>query len=113
MVPPAPGLLSMTKGWPKASCSFCPTRRAAMSVACPGGQGTTTRTGFDGQDCAWAAQPSSAAATSTKILAIETSSRASINFHHEKAHCLDRPADSFPRCRDPGLGAVPEQGDPP
>jgi hypothetical protein len=31
--PPAPGLLSMTKGWPSDSCSFCDTTRAAISVA--------------------------------------------------------------------------------
>jgi hypothetical protein len=46
--PPAPGRLSMTKGRPRDSCSFWETSRAAMSVACPGGQGTMTLTECDG-----------------------------------------------------------------
>src|SRR5678815_108821 len=45
----------MTKGWPSDSCSFCATTRAAMSVAWPGGHGTTTRTGRVGYACAKAA----------------------------------------------------------
>src|SRR5256885_1648262 len=42
----------MTKGWPSCSCSFCAIMRAAMSVACPGGHGTTTLTARAGYGCA-------------------------------------------------------------
>src|SRR3954454_21797674 len=57
MAPPAPGLFSITKGWFSDSWSFCATTRAAMSVACPGGHGTTTRTGRFG----WRWAPAAAA----------------------------------------------------
>src|SRR5207237_6903179 len=55
MAPPAPGRLSATNGWPSCCCSFSATTRAAMSVACPGGQGTTILTGRLGYACAHAA----------------------------------------------------------
>ena len=38
MLPPAPGRLSTTTGWPHASVSFCATARARMSVVPPGGK---------------------------------------------------------------------------
>ena len=43
--PPAPGLFSMTKGWPKVAVNCCPTARAATSLPEPGGNGTNRRTG--------------------------------------------------------------------
>src|SRR3954468_7300723 len=55
MEPPAPGRLSATNGWPSCCCSFSATTRAAMSVACPGGHGTTTLTGRFGYPWAPAA----------------------------------------------------------
>src|SRR5688572_23700083 len=54
MLPLAPGLLSTRIGWPSAAASFSPSARAARSVEPPGGNATTMRTGFDGQDCAQA-----------------------------------------------------------
>src|SRR4051794_35817876 len=58
----------MITGWPQDSLSRWPTSRARMSVTPPAGNGTTTRTGFDGQD--WPstlvqAQRSAAAASRT------------------------------------------------
>jgi len=48
MEPPAPALLSTMNGWPSAACRRSATTRAAISVACPGGQGTITFTGLLG-----------------------------------------------------------------
>jgi len=53
MMPVAPGLLSMTTAWPQASVSFCPTRRAVMSMAPPGDAGMTMVIDFFGKP--WAA----------------------------------------------------------
>src|ERR1700681_4260338 len=52
MLPPAPGLFSTTTDWPQTSCSRLLTRRAVISVEPPGVNGTTTRTGLDGQTAA-------------------------------------------------------------
>src|SRR5262249_22134093 len=41
----APGRLSMTNDWPSRSDSHCPSRRALMSAAWPGGKPTTMCTG--------------------------------------------------------------------
>jgi hypothetical protein len=49
MLPPAPGLFSITTVWPHTSCRRLPTRRAVMSVEPPGGNGTTMRTFLSGQ----------------------------------------------------------------
>jgi hypothetical protein len=43
MMPPAPGRFSTTTGWPSASESFGATRRAGVSVAPPGENGTISR----------------------------------------------------------------------
>src|SRR5262245_28874929 len=50
--------------WPHISCSFWPRRRAMISVAPPGGNGTTRRTGFVGNACA-SATPGSATANAS------------------------------------------------
>ena len=55
MVVAAPGLFSITTGWPQRSESFWPTVRATTSVAPPAGKGTISRTGFAGYVCACAA----------------------------------------------------------
>ena len=47
MLPPAPGLFSITTDWPQTSCRRLPTSRAVISVEPPGVNGTTIRTGFD------------------------------------------------------------------
>src|ERR1700682_310165 len=52
MLPPAPGRLSMTTGWPHASVSFCPIARATTSSEPPAGKGTTRRIGLVGYACA-------------------------------------------------------------
>src|SRR3954471_20008250 len=49
MVPPAPGRFSTSTGWPSAAASLSLTLRAMMSVALPGVNGTTMRTGFVGK----------------------------------------------------------------
>ena len=48
MMPNAPGLFSMTTGWPRIGRICSPTMRMTMSVALPGPNGTTTRTGLLG-----------------------------------------------------------------
>src|SRR6266849_6325089 len=52
MLPPAPGLFSITTDWPQTSCRRLPTRRAVVSVEPPGANGTTTRTDLTGQSAA-------------------------------------------------------------
>src|SRR5258706_14506883 len=54
MVVPAPGLLSITTGWPRRGASFSPSARATMSTPPPGGNGTMKRIGRDGYCCDWA-----------------------------------------------------------
>src|SRR3954454_19757246 len=54
--------------WPQTCDSFSPSMRAAMSVAPPGANGTMKRTGFCGQDCAWAAKARSGAKASVSVL---------------------------------------------
>ena len=51
MLPPAPGLLSTTTGWPRLA--FSEKVRARMSGAPPGGKVTTRRMGWRGKAC-WA-----------------------------------------------------------
>src|SRR5437899_7927497 len=48
MLPPAPGLFSITTDWPQTSCRRLPTRRAVVSVEPPGVKGTTMRTDLAG-----------------------------------------------------------------
>src|SRR5438876_679830 len=52
MLPPAPGLFSITTDWPQTSCRRLPTRRAVVSVEPPGANGTTMRTDLSGQSAA-------------------------------------------------------------
>src|SRR5471032_530240 len=52
MLPPAPPRFSITTGWPHASASFAPSSRATRYAGPPAGNGTITRTGFDGYCCA-------------------------------------------------------------
>src|SRR5207253_5047920 len=49
MLPPAPGLFSITTDWPQTSCRRLPTRRAVVSVEPPGVKGTMMCTGLAGQ----------------------------------------------------------------
>ena len=53
-MPPAPGLFSMTTCCPSDLLNSAASRRAATSVAPPGGYPTMTLTGREGQSCAWA-----------------------------------------------------------
>ena len=48
MMPKAPGLFSITTGWPRIGRIWSPTMRMTMSVALPGPNGTTTLIGFVG-----------------------------------------------------------------
>src|SRR5712691_13509109 len=54
MMPKAPGLFSITNGWPRIGRTCSPTIRITMSVALPGPKGTTTLIGFTGY-LSWAA----------------------------------------------------------
>src|SRR6267143_1748407 len=47
-----PGLFSTMTGCPQRSCNSFPISRPAMSSGPPGGNGTTRRTGFEGNSCA-------------------------------------------------------------
>src|ERR1041385_5586226 len=53
MFPAAPGRFSITTGWAQIAVSFSPTTRGIRSDAPPGANGTITRTGFCGHDCAF------------------------------------------------------------
>src|ERR1700741_4433067 len=70
--PPAPPRFSITTVWPQIWLSFSPSRRAEMSVAPPGGNGTMKRTGrcgqFGGEDCAAAVETRHAPSTNARIL---------------------------------------------
>ena len=61
-LPFEPGLFSTTTGWPSASPSAGAMTRATVSVAPPGGLGTSRRIGRDG-NCACAASVQSARAS--------------------------------------------------
>src|SRR6266487_2721030 len=52
-----PGLFSTTTGWLQRSCNSFPIRRPDMSSGPPGGNGTTSRTGFDGKSWPCASAP--------------------------------------------------------
>src|SRR5687767_6881955 len=52
MFPAAPGRFSISTGWPQIAVSFSATMRGMRSEAPPGANGTITRTGFCGHDCA-------------------------------------------------------------
>src|SRR3712207_2104014 len=49
IAPPAPARFSTTKGWPVRACSRSASGRATTSLEPPGGKGTTSRTGREGQ----------------------------------------------------------------
>src|SRR2546423_8259050 len=49
IVPPAPGLLSTTTGWPNATERYCMASRPVESVPPPGGRATMQRIGRLGQ----------------------------------------------------------------
>src|SRR6185295_8147546 len=59
----APGLFSMTTGWPSRSESHGAMMRETMSAPPPGGKPTTQRSGRDGQVCA-CARPETAGSAS-------------------------------------------------
>src|SRR3974390_2609616 len=68
MIEFAPGLLSITTGWPQLSCIFAPSRRAMMSLPPPGGKPTTMWMGFEGKPCAHApSAPHSIGAASIRL----------------------------------------------
>src|SRR5437762_1323045 len=52
MVPPAPGRLSITTGWPSDVFRRSPNNRISVSAPCPGGNGTTSLSGCEGNGCA-------------------------------------------------------------
>src|SRR5205085_8097173 len=64
-MPPAPGLVSMTIGWPTSCETLSSTTRLTVSEALPGGNGLITLIGRVGQSSAAAAEASSSTAPST------------------------------------------------
>src|SRR5438270_1012218 len=56
MVPPAPGLFSITMGWPRPLLMLSATVRPMMSVTLPAVKGTIIRIGLVGQ-ADWAEAP--------------------------------------------------------
>src|SRR5262245_54263382 len=72
MLPPAPPRLSTTTCWPQDSVILCATRRAMVSVAAPGANGTTMRIGRVGYcasaACAAAPGRNSAAASARLVV---------------------------------------------
>src|SRR5262245_35497845 len=60
MLPPAPPRLSTTTCCPQTSVNFWPSRRAIVSVAAPGGNGTMMRIGRPGYCCSAACAVGSA-----------------------------------------------------
>src|SRR3954468_5889106 len=68
MVPPAPGLFSITSGWPRPLLMLSATVRPMMSVMLPAVKGTISRIGFVGQaDCAEAPAAIRVAASTVRI----------------------------------------------
>ena len=71
LLPPAPGLLSISTGWFQATLSFSPIRRARMSGAPPGVKVTTMCIGlpaFAPCECAGGTAASSAASRSEQAI---------------------------------------------
>jgi hypothetical protein len=66
----APGLFSMTTGWPSRSASHAAMMRATMSPLPPGGNPTTHRSGCEGQVCALATPPREGASTGAAAAAV-------------------------------------------
>ncbi len=64
MLPFEPGRFSTTTGWPTSSESLCPMTRAEISGAPPGGIGTISLIGREG-NCAHEASENMAANAST------------------------------------------------
>src|SRR3954454_13259793 len=99
MVVPAPGLFSITTGWPSALESDGAMTRAVTSLTPPGGKFTTIRIGFVGQ--AWAH-----ASAGTKI---RTARNLTTPFRWRRAARaashrgrVRSPGESFPRARPYG-----------
>src|SRR5262245_23180429 len=67
-MPKAPGLFSITTGWPRIGRMCSPTMRMTMSVALPGPNGTTTLTGLFGYlSCAASSMPPTARNNNERI----------------------------------------------
>src|SRR5262245_48499695 len=67
-MPKAPGLFSITTGWPRIGRMCSPTMRMTMSVALPGPNGTTTLTGLLGYlSCAASSIPPTARNNNERI----------------------------------------------
>ncbi len=68
IMPPAPGRLSTTTGWPSSSLRPGATARALISTLPPGANGTTIRMGLTGKVCACACTQSASANAGKNIL---------------------------------------------
>jgi len=99
ITPLAPGRLSTTTCWPKASASFGCRMRATRSVAPPGGKPTIIRTGREGNDWARAAgtAPASAAVAQAAVQAAERDIRGRIGTQDEGWAFVEGFMDASPR----------------
>src|SRR3954463_16280657 len=100
MVPPAPGLLSMTTLCPSVPEMRWPMRRAITSAGPPGAKPTTIRIGLLGNDCADALPPSPQAAASSAHTNIRLLTTVLLPAGCDRA--LER--DNFSSNRHPALG---------
>ena len=73
MTAPAPGLFSMTTGWPRYLAAISANLCRCVSVVPPAGQGQIRVTGFAGKDCAAAALASAMSATVTMARMLSSS----------------------------------------
>ena len=93
-MPLAPGRFSTITGWPRRSVIFGPIRRDMMSVVLPGGNGMMILIGFEGQDCAIAAEANpkvSAKSTNTRSFLTPVSSSGCDDSFYEQGTRLSLP----------------------
>ena len=97
MLPPAPGRLSTTTLWPQASVRCFATSRARMSVAPPGGNGTTSRIGLVGYAgaCAIANSGKRDAGDAEQACSKNVRNRSHVDFLRVSITCVARRQSTF------------------
>ena len=71
IMPPPPGLLSTTTGWPRYFCATSANFRRWASVVPPAGQGQMSVIGLEGNACAAARSGAASSSAATASLPIE------------------------------------------
>src|SRR3954468_1226941 len=90
-MPAAPPLLSITTGWPSASCIFGCRLWATKSRLPPGGKGTTNLIGRFGYGCACTALHRQAASTSSSLFILSSLPRPTGDRRHPGRERWDCP----------------------